>query len=174
LRGFGTRRKPSQTLIDATPMSDARGTGRDYLLRKLHDHGRDDLVAAVTAGRVSAYACAIALGWRKRPPTAGVGSPNRAKRRDAVLGELLGGNGKALVPAPTPETDGELSLQDSIQACELAWGPDASGSVFSSMEEAREAWARLGPIVSATCHRPYAAEVLKRLDRKKKLSGKHM
>jgi hypothetical protein len=143
-------------------MSVPSSTSRASIIDRLTRENRPDLIAAIEGGKISAYGVAVAMGWKKRPPILGRGSTNRAKRRDAMLGQLgLNGNGKL-------EPDGELSLRESIEGCELAWGPDASGSVFSSMEQVREAWARLGPVVSATCHRPYAAEVLARLDRKKK------
>ena len=138
-------------------------TSRASICDRLTREGRSDLVAAIEAGAVSAFAIGVALGWKKRYPITGRGPTNRAKRRDAIVEQLLRGNGQ--VPQPAPVPDGELSLQDSIQACELAWGPDHTGSVFSSMEQVAEAWARLGPIVSATCHRPYAAEVLKKQQR---------
>jgi hypothetical protein len=144
-----------------------RGTDPNYILKRLRDLGRMDLVGAIESGAVSAHAVAIGLGWtRRRSTVTGTGSPNRRKRTNAALTKLGLGNGKALAP----ETAGELSLRDAIEACELAWGPDATGSVFADTAELRAAWDRLGTIVSATCRRPYAAEVLKRLDRKKNRS----
>jgi hypothetical protein len=63
-------------------MSDEqRGTSRDYLIRRLKEVGRTDMVAAIEAGHVSAFACAVEAGLRKRQPIAGTGSPNAAKRR---------------------------------------------------------------------------------------------
>ena len=60
--------------------NEQRGTSRDYLIRKLREAGRNDLVAAIEAKQVSAFACAEALGWRKRAPIRGTGSSNQSKR----------------------------------------------------------------------------------------------
>jgi hypothetical protein len=62
-------------------MAGHQGNSRDYLLRRLRLAGRADLVDAVEAGKVSAYSVAVALGWQKRRPTLGTGSPNASKRR---------------------------------------------------------------------------------------------
>jgi hypothetical protein len=69
-------------------MSDQRGSNREYLIRKLKEAGRFDLVAAIEARQISAFACAEALGWRKRQPIQGTGSPNAAKRRAWALHKL--------------------------------------------------------------------------------------
>jgi hypothetical protein len=70
-------------------MSDEqRGTSRDYLIRKLKEAGRNDMVAAIEAGHVSAFACVVELGWRKRAPIQGTGSPNAAKRRAWAMHKL--------------------------------------------------------------------------------------
>jgi hypothetical protein len=62
-------------------MAGQQGNSRDYLLRRLRLCGREDLVRAIEAGEVSAYAIAVSLGWQKRRPTLGTGSPNASKRR---------------------------------------------------------------------------------------------
>ena len=64
------------------------GTSRDYLLRRLRLEGYDDLAQAVEAGEVSAFSVAVALGWRRRPQTLGVGSSNEARRRAYRLSKL--------------------------------------------------------------------------------------
>jgi hypothetical protein len=70
-------------------MSDEqRGTSRDYLIRRLREIGRNDMVAAIEGGFVSAYACAVEAGLRKRPPIAGTGSPNATKRRAWMMFKL--------------------------------------------------------------------------------------
>ena len=69
-------------------MSGQRGSNREYLIRKLEEAGRFDLVAAIEAKQVSAFAVAEALGWRKRQPIQGTGSPNAAKRRAWALHKL--------------------------------------------------------------------------------------
>ena len=72
----------------ASMSDEQRGTSRDYLIRKLKEAGRNDLVAAIENKQVSAFACAEALGWRKRQPIQGTGSPNAAKRRAWALHKL--------------------------------------------------------------------------------------
>jgi len=57
------------------------GNHRAYLLDQLRRAGRLDLVQAVEAGEVSAFAIATELGMRKRRPVLGTGSRNAAKRR---------------------------------------------------------------------------------------------
>jgi hypothetical protein len=69
-------------------MSGQRGSNREYLIRKLEEAGHHDLVAAIENKQVSAFACAEALGWRKRQPIQGTGSPNAAKRRAWALHKL--------------------------------------------------------------------------------------
>jgi hypothetical protein len=69
-------------------MSGQRGSNREYLIRKLREAGRNDLVAAIEAKKISAFACAEALGWRKRQPIQGTGSENAAKRRAWALHKL--------------------------------------------------------------------------------------
>jgi len=65
-----------------------RGTSRDYLIRRLREIGRNDMVRAIEGGLLSAYACAVEAGLRKRRPIAGTGSPNAAKRRAWVMHKL--------------------------------------------------------------------------------------
>jgi hypothetical protein len=62
-------------------MAGHQGNSREYLLQRLRLAGRPDLVEAVEAGKVSAYSVAVSLGWQKRRPTLGTGSPNASKRR---------------------------------------------------------------------------------------------
>jgi hypothetical protein len=133
-------------------MSVPSSTSRISIIDRLTRADRLDLVAAIEAGKVSAFAVACAMGWKKRPPILGTGPRNRAKRRDAVIEQLLLGNGRAL---PAPETDsngGELSLRDSVELCELCYGEDQSGSCFANREELRAAWEK---------HRAAAFEVMK-------------
>ena len=72
------------------------GTSRDYLLDRLRRAGRPDLVEAVEAGLVSAFAVAVEMGWMRRPAPLGTGSTNQAKRRqywlNAVLSEARDGD----------------------------------------------------------------------------------
>jgi hypothetical protein len=67
-----------------------QGTSREYLLDRLVRAGRPDLVEAVEAGFVSAYAVAVEMGWMKRPVPLGTGSQNQAKRRRFQLDALMG------------------------------------------------------------------------------------
>jgi hypothetical protein len=69
-----------------------RGLGsgrRDYVLARLERDGFIGLAAAVRAGRVSAFATAIQLGWVKRPARLGTGSDNATKRRRLLLQSLI-------------------------------------------------------------------------------------
>src|SRR5262249_55844682 len=56
-------------------------TSKSYLVKRLHDIGRHDLLAAVAAGELSTYAAAEAAGLIKRPAVSGRGSQNQQKTR---------------------------------------------------------------------------------------------
>jgi hypothetical protein len=105
---------------DADRARNWRGTSRAYLLRRLREAGRQDLVDAVEARRISARAAAIGLGWlqeTKRP------APD--KRRSFARTQVFGGAGPS-----------RLSILE-----ELWLGPNPfSGSVFHSREELAAAW----------------------------------
>lgn len=64
------------------------GTSRAYIIRRLALAGRNDLVEAIEAGEVSAFAVAVELGWHRRPPILGTGSTNQARRRQYRLDAL--------------------------------------------------------------------------------------
>jgi hypothetical protein len=65
------------------------GTSRIYILDRLRrTEGLSYLADAVEAGRISAHACAIELGWIRRPALAG-GSENQAKQRRFQFQKLL-------------------------------------------------------------------------------------
>jgi hypothetical protein len=74
------------------------GTSRRYLLARMRQEGLHALAAAVEAGRVSAFAAAIELGWQKPPVRTGTGSPNQAKRRRMQIRALIR---EGLFDAPT-------------------------------------------------------------------------
>ena len=57
------------------------GTSREYLIGRLRKAGHHALVAAVEAGRVSAYAAAEDAGFVTRRPVSGGGSQNQARSR---------------------------------------------------------------------------------------------
>jgi hypothetical protein len=124
-------------------MSPHRGTSRAYLVRKLRQSGRSDLVRAVEAGRLTALEAACEMGWRRRPRPIGTGSPNRAKRREARM-RALGIDGR-----PT-----------GAQLQELWLGPCGDGSAFASDDERRAAWHRHRDFVMTSVgrrgRRPYA------------------
>jgi hypothetical protein len=65
------------------------GTSKGYIVSRLRREGLTHLVAAIESGRVSAFACGVELGWIKRRPILGTGSPNAAKRRRYQLNALL-------------------------------------------------------------------------------------
>jgi hypothetical protein len=101
------------------------GNSVNYILARLERDGRHDLVEAIRAGRVSAFAVAVELGWTARPENLGNGSGNQARRRRHQLSHIVAGG------AP-----GVLS-----QMQELWLGPNPfQGSLFSSREELRAAW----------------------------------
>jgi hypothetical protein len=65
------------------------GTSRRYLLDRLRrTEGLGYLADAVEAGRITAHACALELGWVRRPRLLG-GSVNRAKQRRFQFQRLL-------------------------------------------------------------------------------------
>jgi hypothetical protein len=65
------------------------GTSKRYLVSRLRrTEGLSHLADAVEAGKISAHAVAIELGWIRRPPLKG-GSTNAAKRRRIELQRLL-------------------------------------------------------------------------------------
>jgi hypothetical protein len=57
------------------------GTSRAYLLDRLERAGEVELLAAVEAGTLSAFAAAVEAGIVRRPVPNGRGSTNEAKRR---------------------------------------------------------------------------------------------
>jgi hypothetical protein len=65
------------------------GTSRVYLLNRLRREGHTDLADAVEAGKISAYAIAVELGWVTRHPIVGTGSSNQAKRRQHRIRAVL-------------------------------------------------------------------------------------
>src|SRR5262249_22533358 len=98
------------------------GTSKAYIVDRLRREGETALLAAVEAGRISALAAAVELGWVKRPPVVGR-YPHRAHRRDFQLRAIADGG----------------SVLSQMQ--ELWLGPNPShGSLFSSREELQAAW----------------------------------
>jgi hypothetical protein len=81
-RHGGRRTKGAQTVRQY-------GSSRSYIIDRLKRENLLALVGAVEAGRVSAYAIAIELGWIRRRPTLGTGSENQATRRRHQLNTLL-------------------------------------------------------------------------------------
>jgi hypothetical protein len=65
------------------------GTSRIYIVDRLRrTEGLSYLADAVEAGRISAHACAIELGWIHRPPLVG-GSTSQAKQRRFRFQKLM-------------------------------------------------------------------------------------
>jgi hypothetical protein len=110
-----------------------RGTSRAYLLRRLREAGRDDLVEAVEARRISARAAAIGLGWLQEhlPPP----DPDdaKSKRRAFAMAAAFGGS----------EPDRLAVL------CELSWGANQTGSVFRDRAALAQAWEQYGDEILA-------------------------
>ena len=99
-----------------------QGTSTAYLVNRLKNEGRDDLVAAIETGRLSVFAAAEAAGYVQRPEVLGTGSPNQRRKRQHQLRALAGG-----------------ALSGS-QAFELWLGPAPTGSLFADREQLRMAW----------------------------------
>jgi len=103
-----------------------RGSSRRYLLERLKEAGRDDLIEAVESRRISARAAAVGMGWLREYEPA---SPDnsRTRRRQFEITNVFGGTRPSHVAV----------LQ------ELWLGPNSNeGSLFRSREELREAWER--------------------------------
>ena len=87
---MATADEPRPTARDRDSNARLYGTSRAYLIDRLRREGHDDLVEAIEAGVVSAFAVAVELGWMRRPNLTGTGSTNQAKRRNFQLGRLMG------------------------------------------------------------------------------------
>jgi hypothetical protein len=99
-----------------------QGNSVAYIIDRLERAGRHDLVEAIRAGRVKAYAVACELGWSKRPPAIGNGGyGNQARKRQHQLRSLLDG----------------VNLN---QLQELWIGPSHNGSLFADRLELQTAW----------------------------------
>ena len=64
------------------------GNSHERLIELLERGGHVEMLAAVRAGHLSAFAACCELGYRKRPEPTGRGSPNAAKRRAWVMHKL--------------------------------------------------------------------------------------
>ena len=101
-----------------------RGSSRAYLLQRLKEAGRDDLIEAVESRRISDRAAAVGMGWlREYEPVSPDNS--RTRRRQFEMTEVFGGTRPSHVAV----------LQ------ELWLGPNSNeGSLFRSREELHAAW----------------------------------
>jgi hypothetical protein len=75
------------------------GTGRAYLLDRLERGGHVELLAAVEAGTLSAFAAAVEAGIVRRPVPNGRGSTNEAKRRAFAIARAYADAGGVDDPA---------------------------------------------------------------------------
>jgi len=82
------RKRWREARRNPVPKTGLAGTSRAYLLDRLLRAGRPDLVEAIEAGHVSAFAVAVELGWMKRRNLTGTGSTNQRKRREWKLYRL--------------------------------------------------------------------------------------
>jgi hypothetical protein len=99
------------------------GTSKAYIIKRLKDQGESELLAAVEAGKITAFSAAISLGWVRKSPGKG-GSTHKAKR---IQHQLRAITGQGL---------------SAGQKMELIYGPNSSlGSLFKSREELVQAWA---------------------------------
>jgi hypothetical protein len=102
-----------------------RGNSRAYLLRRLKEAGRQDLVDAVEARRISARAAAVGLGWITEEPRSS--RDPRIQRRLFARTQAFGG-----------------AQPSRLLVLEELWlGPNPNtGSIFRSREELAAAWAQ--------------------------------
>jgi hypothetical protein len=104
-----TAGEPRPTRRNGAPSARLQGTSREYILDRLTRAGRPDLVEAVEAGVVSAFAVAVELGWLKRLNLTGTGSTNQAKRRrfqlDALMSEAWEDEPQRDRPPEEPSSD---------------------------------------------------------------------
>ena len=109
-------------MAEDSPVTQRRhqGTSRSYILDRLKREKRTAFIDAIEAGRVTALAVAVELGWVKRPPTVGR-YMNRARQRQHQL-QAIAGDGLS-----------------SSQMQELWLGP-GERSLFDSREELEQAW----------------------------------
>src|SRR5262249_33286308 len=110
---------------DDRPLRKWRGSSSQYLLARLKEAGRDDLIAAIEARRISARSAAVGMGWLREYEPKGAGD-NRTQRRQFEMTEAFGKPG----------------LHRVVVMQELTIGPGQMGSVFSTREEAQAAWAK--------------------------------
>jgi hypothetical protein len=75
------------------------GTSRAYLLDRLERAGEVELLAAVEAGSLSAFAAAVEAGIVRRPVPNGRGSTNMAKRRAFAIARVFADAGRGRPPA---------------------------------------------------------------------------
>ena len=108
---------------DDRPTRKWRGSSRRYLLQRLKEAGRGDLVEAVEARRISARRAAVGLGWIKEAPRSSEGA--QAHQRQFEMTEVFGGGAPARCAV----------------IMELIIGPSSGmGSLFRSREELEQAW----------------------------------
>ena len=122
-RGLGSKnqRAADTSRIISGAMA-LHGTSKAYIVDRLRREGETALLAAVEAGKLTALAAAVELGWVLRPPKRG-GNTQRTKR---IAHQVRAVTSEGLSPA---------------QAMELIYGPSpAMGSYFASREELVDAW----------------------------------
>ena len=119
----------------------ATGTSVEFLTKRLHDIGRQDLLDAVGRGELSTYAAAEAAGLITRPALVGGGSPNASKRRKFALRK------SGLMSGTVSGGDLDTCGLTFGQLQELWLGCGESGSLFSGEEELRAAWDRARGVV---------------------------
>jgi hypothetical protein len=88
LGSHGGKRTPGQQGDNVTLRS--RGNSRDYLIARLRRDGRDDLVEAIEARKISAFAAAVVAGYRRRAPTLSAGDHNKSRKLAFDIRALIG------------------------------------------------------------------------------------
>jgi hypothetical protein len=65
------------------------GHSRAYLVARVRAAGADDLADAIVAGKISAHAVAVQLGWIKPAPRLTSGTTNQQRRNRHRLDDVL-------------------------------------------------------------------------------------
>ena len=85
-KGESRERKNQSYNVSGDVTLNSRGNSRRYIVARLRRDNRDDLIAAIRNGETSAFACAVLLGWRRRPD----GDHNQARRPRFDPAALIG------------------------------------------------------------------------------------
>jgi hypothetical protein len=68
----------------------SRGNSADYIIARLRREGLDHWIEAIANRKISAFPCAVLLGWRQRPATVHGENHNKARKRAFDARALIG------------------------------------------------------------------------------------